>query len=241
MRSIVITGGGTGIGRAVAGHFRSTGERVHIIGRRESVLQTAAAEIGATSVVGDLSTSEGVSAVIAGLPDRIDVLVNIAGGNTDFDARTGLDTPSLAAVADSWQANWAANVLTAVLTTTALADRINDGGRVISFSSIAAPQGSGSYGAAKAALESWNVGLAKELGGRGITANVVSPGLIDDTEFFRGQLSDERRERLIAATDTGRPGVPDDIVAVVGFLAASGSRHLTGQVLHVNGGAYTGR
>lgn len=241
MRSIVITGGGTGIGRAVAGHFRSTGERVHIIGRRESVLQAAAAEIGATSVVGDLSTPEGVSAVIAGLPDRIDVLVNIAGGNTDFDARTGSDTPSLAAVADSWQANWAANVLTAVLTTTALADRINDGGRVISFSSIAAPQGSGSYGAAKAALESWNVGLAKELGGRGITANVVSPGLIDDTEFFRGQLSDERRERLIAATDTGRAGVPDDIVAVVGFLAASGSRHVTGQVLHVNGGAYTGR
>lgn len=139
------------------------------------------------------------------------------------------------------RANWTSNVLTAVLITTALTERFRDGGRILNFGSIAAPQGSGSYGAAKAALESWTVGLAREVGPRGITANVIAPGLIEHTEFFRGQSSEQRRSRLIAATATGRAGVPDDIAGVAGFLASPGSRHLTGQVIHVNGGAYAGR
>jgi 3-oxoacyl-[acyl-carrier protein] reductase len=128
-----------------------------------------------------------------------------------------------------------------VLITAAVADRLTDGGAVISISSIAADKGAGAYGAAKAGLASWNIDLAGELGPRGVTANVVSPGYIADTEFFRNQLTDQRRATLIASTLTGRAGTPDDVAGAVTFLASSAARQITGQVLAVNGGARTSR
>jgi 3-oxoacyl-[acyl-carrier protein] reductase len=121
--------------------------------------------------------------------------------------------------------------------TTAVQDRLATGGTVINLGSIAADKGAGAYGAAKAGLASWNVGLAAELGPRGATANVVAPGYIAGTEFFRDALTDQRREALIAATSTGRPGTPDDIAEVVHFLASPAARQITGQVIAVNGGA----
>jgi 3-oxoacyl-[acyl-carrier protein] reductase len=112
---------------------------------------------------------------------------------------------------------------------------------VVQIGSIAADQGADSYGASKAGLAAWNLSLAAQLGPRGITANVVSPGYVSETEFFRDQLSEERRSALIAATATGRAGTPEDIVGAVAFLASPGARHLTGQVLNVNGGAHMTR
>ena len=240
MREVVVTGGGTGIGRAATATFIAAGDRVHIVGRRADVLQATADQLGAIAVVGDLGTPHGAAAVAAGLPSSIDVLVNNAGGNTGFDSITA-DPDPLVATAAAWQANWTTNVLTAVLITTALTDRLSQNARVVTIGSIAAAQGSGSYGAAKAALESWTVGLAGELGPRGITANLVAPGLVTETEFFRGRLSDERRNRLVGATATRRSGTPDDIASVISFLASPQARHVTGQVLHVNGGAHFGR
>ncbi|WP_405483252.1 SDR family oxidoreductase [Streptomyces anulatus] len=111
-------------------------------------------------------------------------------------------------------------------------------GAVVHIGSIAADQGAGSYGAVKAGLVTWNLDLARELGPRGITANVVSPGYIADTEFFRDRLPDTRRTDLVSATATGRAGAPADIATTVAFLASPEARHITGQVLHVNGGAY---
>ncbi len=69
-------------------------------------------------------------------------------------------------------------------------------------------QGIRSYGAAKAAIASWNIGLAREVGPAGLTANVVAPGYIARTEFFRDRLTDERRDGLVAATMTRRAGRP---------------------------------
>lgn len=112
---------------------------------------------------------------------------------------------------------------------------------MVQIGSIAADQGSGAYGAAKAGLASWNVELSRILGPRDITANVVSPGYVADTEFFRDRLTDERRDRLVAASAVGRPGSPDDIAGTVAFLASPAARHLTGQVLNVNGGTRTTR
>jgi 3-oxoacyl-[acyl-carrier protein] reductase len=83
--------------------------------------------------------------------------------------------------------------------------------------------------------------VARELGPRGITANVVAPGLVVATEFFRDRLTDEGIHRRVAATQNGRPGTTDDIAATVAFLASPEAGHLTGQVIHVNGGAYLGR
>ena len=113
--------------------------------------------------------------------------------------------------------------------------------RIISFSSIAARRGAGSYGAAKAAVEAWTADIARELGPRGITANVVSPGLTLGSEFFRDTLTEARKQRLIAETDNGRAGTTADVAALVTFLASPSAGHITGQVLHVNGGAYLGR
>lgn len=239
-RNVVVTGGGTGIGRAVAASFAAAGDVVTIIGRRPEPLQAAAADVGpgVRAVVCDATDPTQVEALRADLPDAIDVLVLCAGGNSDFDRPAPDDLASLAA---SWRANLDANLLSAVLVTAAVSDRLAEGGAVINIGSIAADKGAGAYGAAKAGVASWNVALAAELGPRGVTANVVSPGYIADTEFFRDQLTDERRDALIAATSTGRAGLPTDIAGAVAFLASPAARQITGQVLPVNGGERTTR
>jgi 3-oxoacyl-[acyl-carrier protein] reductase len=237
-RTILVTGGGTGIGLAVAGRFAAEGDTVIITGRRAEPLAKAAADIGGTAVVCDAADPAQWAAAKAELPDHIDVLVNNAGGNTDFDADQPTD---LVGVEQAWQRNLAANLLSAVLTTHAVDDRLAEGGAVVHLGSIAADKGAGSYGAAKAALASWNVDLAGTLGPRGITSNVVSPGYVGDTEFFRGRLTGGRRDTLIGQTNTGRAGKPEDIAGVVYFLASAAARHVTGQVINVNGGAWPTR
>jgi 3-oxoacyl-[acyl-carrier protein] reductase len=227
MRTAVVTGGGTGIGRAIALELVSQGLDVTITGRRAEVL----AEVpGVKHVAFDATDPAAVRSALTDLPSQVDVLVNNAGGNIGHD-----DTKT------RWLANYEANVVSAVLVTEALAPRFADNGRVITIGSIAGRRGGGSYGAAKAAVEAWTADLAGELGPRGITANVVSPGLIVDTEFFGDSMSDERLKMLIGQTKNGRAGRPEDVAALVGFLASERAGHITGQVLAVNGGAHLGR
>lgn len=239
-RNVLVTGGGTGIGKAVAAVFAADGDRVFITGRRPEPLQATAAELGPTvqPVVCDGTDPIQVGALSAQLPGSLNVLVHCAGGNTDFDRAAPGDLISLAA---NWRANLEANLVSAVITTAAMRDRLTEGGAVVNIGSIAADQGAGAYGAAKAGVASWNITLASELGPRGVTANVVSPGYITDTEFFRDKLTDKRREALIAATSTRRAGTPDDVAGTVQFLASPAARHITGQVIAVNGGARTTR
>jgi NAD(P)-dependent dehydrogenase (short-subunit alcohol dehydrogenase family) len=238
MREVVVTGGGTGIGYAVAEVFAKAGDRVTITGRREAVLADAAGRLGAGHVAFDAADPAAVEDALPRLPERVDVLVNNAGGLGD---RADPAPGDLVALAAEWQADLAANLLSAVLVTAALTPRLADHGRIVTLGSIAARTGGGSYGAAKAAVEAWTITVATQLGPRGITANVVSPGLTVDTEFFRGGLSEQRRQRLVAATRNGRPGSPADVAATVAFLCSPAAGHLTGQVIHVNGGAYLGR
>jgi 3-oxoacyl-[acyl-carrier protein] reductase len=231
MRHIVVTGGGTGIGRAVANAFAnsSAGAEVVITGRRADVLAKTAADLGprVRAVPFDATDPAQITAALDALPLRIDVLVNSAGGNTDIGAP---DPGSLAELAAAWRTNLDSNVISAVLVTSALRARLVPGGAVINLSSIAAHRGgSGSYGAAKAAIEAWNLTLAADLGADRITANVIAPGYTEDTEFFRGGMTDQRRAALIAQTATGRAGTPADIAAAVLFLASPEASHITGQ------------
>ncbi|WP_449062974.1 SDR family NAD(P)-dependent oxidoreductase [Planomonospora algeriensis] len=246
MREIVVTGGGTGIGYAVAAAFVSQGDRVTITGRREHVLKEAADRLDSgraglvAAVAFNAANPVAVGEALDRLPSRVDVLVNNAGGNTNLDRPA--DDGDLMDVAEGWWANLNANLMSAVLVTSALLPRLADDGRIVTIGSIAARgTGSGSYGAAKAAVEAWTADLAAELGPRGVTANVVSPGLVVDTEFFRGRLTEEGVRRRVENTRNGRAGTPEDVAETVRFLASPQARHLTGQVVHVNGGAYLGR
>lgn len=235
-RQIVVTGGGTGIGLAIATEFASAGDRVTITGRREHVLK----DTGLAYACFDAADPAAISAALGQLPERVDVLVNNAGGNTDFDREPPGDG-DLAGIAAAWRANLDANLMSAVLVTAALTPRFAQDARIVTLGSIAAKRGAGGYGAAKAAVEAWTADVAAELGPRGITANVVSPGLTLGSEFFRGRLTDARTQRLIGETRNGRAGTTADVAATVAFLASPAAGHLTGQVIHVNGGAYLGR
>ncbi|MDT0379604.1 SDR family oxidoreductase [Streptomyces sp. DSM 42041] len=251
-RVSVISGGGTGIGRATAERFARDGDRVVLLGRRAEVLETAADDLRARVAGAEVSTRavdlaepaqvEELCAELAQRYGRVDVLVNNAGGNVEIGAPAEA-TKGLAGAAAHWTGNFRSNVLTAVLLTEGLRDLLaSPGGRVVLLSSIAAFRGSGtgSYAAAKAALHPYAYDLAGALGPRGVTVNAVAPGYIEDTEFFRGGMTDARRRVLVEQTDTGRAGVPEDVADTVHWLCSPGAGHVTGQIVQVNGGARKG-
>jgi 3-oxoacyl-[acyl-carrier protein] reductase len=234
---LVVTGAGSGIGRAVAHALAPRPETLVLVGRRRSALDQTAYGLDTASspllVDADLATPEGAEQLASALGDRRVIgLALVAGG-----VPTGFDDTGLPGVARSWETSWRTNVLTAVLTVEALQAALVDGAAVVALGSIAGTRGGGSYGAAKAALTPWVRDLARSLGPRQITANVVAPGFTEDTEFFGDAMTTERRTRLVAETFTGRAGKPDDVAALVAYLLSPAGRHLSGQVLHVNGGA----
>ncbi|WP_189330681.1 SDR family NAD(P)-dependent oxidoreductase [Actinoplanes ianthinogenes] len=247
-RLAVVSGGATGIGRAIAAGFARDGHRVVIIGRRSGLLRQAAAEIDPALVIpvsADLTDPgqvERAAAEIAGL-GPVDVLVNNAGATVTPPSREGL-----AGLADAWRRDLDTNLITAVLLTNALLDRLRrPGGRLIMISSAAAQRGgagahsAGSYAAAKAGLHGWAFGLARQLGPDGITVNVLAPGYIQDTEIFHGQDTPEFVATKVADTLVGRAGTPADVAAAVGYLASPEAGYLTGQIIGLNGGAVLGR
>jgi 3-oxoacyl-[acyl-carrier protein] reductase len=240
MRLAVVGGGGTGIGAATAGMLTGEGYEVVIVGRRADVLAEAAGRIGpaATPVTADLSDPEQVGAVLEAVAGRpVDLVVNSAG------AYVAGDTTTPAGLAATWRANLDASVMTAVLLTETLRPLLRrPGGRIVLISSIAAQRGGGGpYSAAKAALHGWMFALAKDLGPEGITANVIAPGYVTDTEFFSGRMTPEGHAHRVAETLVGRAGQPHEIAEAVRWLIGPGGGYVTGQVIGVNGGSVLGR
>ena len=239
-RIVLVTGGGNGLGRAVAARFRAGGDSVIITGRNTDRLANTASEIDARPITCDATDPQQVARMTDELGADLDVVVNMAGGNTDLD-QSGGQRAHLEHVMMAWRANLDANLLSAVLTTTAVLDKMRPGGSIINIGSIGAEYAATSYGAAKAALAAWTAGLSSNVGPKGLTANVIAPGYIAETDFFHGKLSEQRRTALIDATHNGRAGRPSDIAETTYFLASDSARHITGQTLHVNGGAHTTR
>jgi 3-oxoacyl-[acyl-carrier protein] reductase len=250
MRLVVVSGGGTGIGRAVARRFARAGDRVAILGRRESVLRETTQELNrefpgdrprVLPFPGDISDPPTVRRLSGELAElgggSLDVLVNNVGG-----VIPGPDA-TLEDVAENWSSTFRSNVLTGVLLTEALSPHLRrPGGRIINLSSIAAFRGGGgAYSAAKAAVVGWTLDLAARYGPDGITVNVVAPGYITGTEFFGNRMTPARHDRLVAQTLDGRAGQPDDVASTIFWIASEEMSHMTGQVLQVNGGALLGR
>jgi 3-oxoacyl-[acyl-carrier protein] reductase len=216
------------------------GYDVIVVGRRAEVLADAVKWIGpqASAVTADVSDPAQIPAVVAAVGDRaLDVLVNNAG------AFVSGDDASLDEVAGRWRATFDSNVLTAVLLTTALLPALRrPGGRIVLTSSIAAQRGGGGpYSAAKAALHGYVLDLATRLGVEGITANVIAPGYVVDSEFFDGRMTPEGHRTRVDATLVKRPGEPSDIAEAVRWLAGPGGTFVTGQIINVNGGSVLGR
>ncbi|HEX4791938.1 MAG TPA: SDR family oxidoreductase [Actinospica sp.] len=287
-RTVLVTGGSSGIGRAIAARFAADGAQVFITGRTGETVAAAAEELdrdtpgNVVGVVCDSTDSGQLIALSARLDGGVDVLVNASGGlvpaqpeasgitedrvggggsdadsgdrgdpgdggdagdrgdSGDGDSGTAATNP-LEELRETWQAYVAQNVLGAVLTTAAVRDLLGPGSTVISIGSIGAERRGGAYGAAKAALAAWSAGLSAELGPNGVTVNVVSPGYIESTGFFQGGMTEARHDLLVAETHDRRAGTTQDVAELVFFLASPGARHITGQTLHVNGGAFTTR
>ena len=240
----VVSGGGTGIGAAIASALVDDGHDVVIVGRRAEVLTATAASLASRagraqavrSVAADLSQPDEVARAVAEIgAEPVEVLVNNAGA---FQSRTG---DSLSEVDAYWRASVDANLMTAVLLTEALLPQLaRPGGTLLFISSIAAQRGGGgAYSATKAALHGWTYDLAMELGPAGITVNVVSPGYIEGTDFFAGRMTPEGHAARVARTMVGRAGAPEEIAEAVRYLTRA--RYVTGQVIGVNGGAVLGR
>jgi len=244
-RVALISGAGTGIGRAIAQRLALDGFDVILLGRRPDRLADAAAQINADSDTGDKPATWHaldltVPEQVQSLADRLSVehpqlhaVVNNAGSSAS--------TPhtSLADLAAQWTADFLANVMSTVLLTEAIGHLLpRPGGRVIAIGSQAALTGAASapYVASKAALGGWLRRLAVTLGPAGITANLVAPGYIEGTELVAGRVSAERASRIVAGIAAGRPGTPEEIAAVVAFLVSPAASFINGQMIGADGG-----
>jgi 3-oxoacyl-[acyl-carrier protein] reductase len=242
---IVISGAGTGIGRAAARRLVADGFHVLAVGRRPDPLERLAKELAPhlDTVRADLATVTGATAVaenVRAAERPCAGIVAAAGGvSPGGDGATGLD-----GVRQDWLASFESNVLTAVLLVEALHEALErDGGRVVLLSSVAALRGSGggAYGAVKSALHGYVYDLARKLGAHGGTANVVAPGFVPDTEYWAGRLTGESRRERAAQTLVGREGTPEEVASLIAWLLGPDGGWVTGQVLSPNGGVVLGR
>lgn len=242
--TVVVSGAGTGIGRAVANRLAADGFHVTAVGRRKEPLELLAGELGQRvyTVTADVATDTGAAEVAANVASAglaCTGIVAAAGGVSAGDVPGyGLDK-----VRREWQASFESNVLTAVLLVEAMREAIQgDGGRVVLVSSVAALRGGGGgpYAAMKAALHGLAFDLARELGPHGGTANVIAPGFVPDTEFWAWPTAESRQDRA-AQTLVGRAGTPAEIASLIAWLLGPEGGWMTGQVLSPNGGAVLGR
>lgn len=241
-RTIVVTGGSRGIGRAICKAFAGPGVRVYFnFNSPETAGQATAAEIASAGGIPkglrvDVASAPEVDGFFKTIADEsggIDVLVNNAG-----IARDGL---LLRMKEADWDDVLRVNLKGTFNCMKAAAKMMlkQRAGRIINITSIAGVAGNpgqANYSAAKAGVIGLTKSAAKELASRNITVNAIAPGLIktDMTAAF----TEKAMADMISQIPLGRAGTPEDIAGVALFLASRQADYITGQVIHVNGGMY---
>lgn len=239
-RVAVITGGNSGIGRAIAVRFAAEGAHVYVVGRREAELATTVTEIGprATAIRADITRLEELDAVyrrIAADGRRLDIVVANAGR---------ADRASLAVVdAALFDQIFDLNVRAAFFTVQKALPLLNDGASVLMVASSLDVRGDADmsvYNASKAAVRSLVKTFATELLPRGIRVNTLSPGPVDtpivDLNSPTSEAAAEFRKLAASVVPMKRMGRPEEVAAGALFLASDDSSFSTGTELRVDGG-----
>ncbi len=235
----LVTGASRGIGAAIVRQLRVMGARVVLAARNLDSLQALQAEVDPSlenteTVVCDVANSGDLENLVAAAQakwGRLDILVNNAGITRDGLLMRMKD--------EDWDVVLNTNLRSAFITTRAAAKIMlrQKSGRIINITSVIGVTGNAgqaNYAASKAGLIGLTKSTAKELASRGICVNAVAPGYIE-TDMTSG-LADKVRDQILQQIPLQALGKPEDVAAMVGFLTTPGSRYITGQVFHVDGG-----
>ncbi|MCO5093823.1 MAG: 3-oxoacyl-ACP reductase FabG [Xanthomonadaceae bacterium] len=235
----LVTGASRGIGAAIADTLAAHGA---------TVIGTATTQAGADAISARLAGQGGAGRVLdVSVPGAIEALVEAVAA--DFGAisilvnNAGITRDSLLMRMkdEDWQAVIDTNLTSIYRASKAVMRAMMKarGGRIVNIASVIGVTGNAgqaNYAAAKAGIIGFSKSLAKEIGSRGVTVNVVAPGFIE-TDMTR-DLPDSAREAMLGQIALGRLGSPQDIADAVLFLASPAAAYITGETLHVNGGMY---
>jgi NAD(P)-dependent dehydrogenase (short-subunit alcohol dehydrogenase family) len=235
----IVTGGGGGIGSAIARRFAKEGAKVAVADVDPKTASAVAAElidkgVDATPLVADVTSKNAVGDMVqAALSrwQRIDILVNVAGGAERI--------PVVEMTAADWDHVVDMNLKSVFLCSQAVLPFMlkQKYGKIVNISSIYGYTGSAtrsSYSAAKAGVSAFTKSLALEVAQDGLNVNAVAPGRVL-TERVRGHFSDEAWAAAEAQIPMGRTATTDEIASAVLFLATDENKYITGQTIHVNG------
>ena len=236
---VLVTGASRGIGAAIADLLAARGATVIGTATTESGAQAISARMASAGGVGrvlNVTDSAAVDALVDDISKTIgpvSVLVNNAGITRDQILMRMKD--------EDWNAIIDTNLSSVYRTSKAVMRGMMKArkGRIINIASVIGVTGNAgqaNYAAAKAGIIAFSKSLAKEIGSRGVTVNVVAPGFID-TDMTRA-MPEDAKNALVGQIALGRLGEPADIARAVAFLAGPSASYITGETLHVNGGMY---